>query len=357
MNQQPLLKKLKIPALITVIAITAFVSVRAADVFFFESFEIYNLGPLDANLFPSMGGVNNYPDGGAFSKGSFFNPWWGSQPPNLIVVGSENGVTPHSGSKMARGGSTNGVMTVSQDIYNIAYRENRGAPFRGGIVLDWWFYDPIGTTPTSINYQDSLSLVYYSSLPTNADYSDAFFGTGGTPQFAIGASTDQNGAFDPTKYQVQLTTANGYDGSGPGLGWFNTSVGRTIGWHHARITVSAALPTGSAFVFFYIDDLAHAAFSSSTPVGTGVNAIEMDAGYGDATGYYDDISFDLGQHAQLTMTKSKTNVVLRWPAGWVLQNSTNAVSANFSDVSGATSPYTNNYSGITHLYRLRSANP
>ncbi|HEX3800974.1 MAG TPA: hypothetical protein VH413_19940 [Verrucomicrobiae bacterium] len=356
MNQQSLFKKIKAAALFAFLA-GALASAHAADVFFSDGFENYTLGPLDADLAVSSGGVNNFTNGAPYVRGAFFNPWWGSEPPNLIVVGAENGVTPHSGSQMVRGASTN-FMTVSQDLYNIAYRENLGTPFRGNLVLDWWFYDPIGAGTGAVNYQDSISLVYYPDLPTNADYTDPFFfGAGGASQFALGAAKDQNGGFNPAKYQAEVATGSGYDGTGPGLGWFNTATTRSVGWHHARITISAVLPTGGAFVFFYIDDLSHATMSTSAPVGVGVNAIQMDAGFGTTTGYYDDVTFDLSQHAQLTMTRSKTNIVLRWPAGWVLQSAANAVDTNFTDVPSAASPYTNNYSVVTHLYRLRSANP
>jgi hypothetical protein len=329
--------------------------VQAADVFFLESFENYNLGPLDGDLAAGNGGVNTYPNGGiSNAPGVFFNPWWGAEPPNLIVVTNENGVTPHSGTRMVRGASTNSF-AFSQDLYNIGFRVNNGAPYKGNVVLDWWFYDPAGSGTNAAQYQDSISLAYYPSLPTNADYTDPnFFGFNSTEQFALGAANEQSGAFNKTKYQAQVVGAgNAYDGPTPGNGWFNTGVTRSVGWHHARIAISAVLPTGTAFVFFYIDDLVTPTLSNNTVSGTGVNVIEMDASYGNVTAYYDDISLDLGSHAKLTMTKSRTNIVLSWPKGWNLQSSTSLVSSNFADVAGATSPYTNSLTGAPLYFRLR----
>ncbi len=354
MNVKLLLNQVK-KALLFGALLACPLTLLGADVFFLESFENYRLGPLDGDLPTGSGGVNTYPNGGiSNAPGVFFNPWWGAEPPNLIVVTNENGVTPHSGSQMVRGSSTNS-QAFSQDLYNIGFRVNNGSPYKGNVVLDWWFYDPAGTGTNAAQYQDSISLAYYPSLPTNVDYSDPnFFGVDSTEQFALGAASEQSGGFDQTKYQAQVVGGNNaYDGSGPGFGWYNTGVTRRVGWHHARIAISSVLPTGSAFVFFYIDDLVNPTLSNNTGSGPGVNVIEMDASYGSVTAYYDDISLDLGSHAKLTMTKSRTNVVMSWPRGWNLQSSTNLVSSNFVDVAGATSPYTNNLTGAPRYFRLR----
>src|SRR5258707_15826512 len=73
-----------------------------------ESFEAYkrnNTGALDANLAPvppGFFGVNSGPNGGPG------NAWWGPAAPNLRVVGTELGVTPHSGTNMVRGVTASG---------------------------------------------------------------------------------------------------------------------------------------------------------------------------------------------------------------------------------------------------------
>src|SRR5690349_19418510 len=60
---------------------------------FVDGFEVYAQGALDADL---SGGPNEGTNGGA-------NPWFGGNPPNIRVVGAENGVTPHGGTNMIRG--------------------------------------------------------------------------------------------------------------------------------------------------------------------------------------------------------------------------------------------------------------
>lgn len=332
---------------------------RAADVYFFESFENYKLGPLDANLPAASGGVNAARDGAySTSPGVFFNPWWGSEPPNLVVVGAENGVTPHSGSKMVRSVSTNET-AFSQDLYNLGYRVNGLTPFQGNIVLDWWFYDPAGSGKNASDFQDSISLSYYPQLPTNTDYTQPpIFGSDAIEQLAIGGADEQSGGYDQTKYQVQVVGASSaYDGPSPGAGWINTTNTRSVGWHHARIMLSPVLPDGTANASFYIDDLSHPTVTNNTVFNCGVNCLEMDAAYGNVSAYYDDITFDLAQHATLTERRSASNVVLTWPAGWTLQSTTNSTGAGFMDVAAVTSPYTNKFANVQRLFRLRSGNP
>jgi hypothetical protein len=57
--------------------------------------------------------------------------------------------------------------------------------------------------------------------------------------------------------------------------------------------------------------------------------------------------------ASVNTTHSRTNLVLNWPAGWTLQSATN-VTGPYLDVSGATSPYTNQLNaGPRRFFRLR----
>jgi hypothetical protein len=53
----------------------------------------------------------------------------------------------------------------------------------------------------------------------------------------------------------------------------------------------------------------------------------------------------------LSMVKSGNNVVLTWPSG-TLQQST-SLSGGFSNVNGATSPYTNSITGVQDFYRVQ----
>jgi len=55
----------------------------------------------------------------------------------------------------------------------------------------------------------------------------------------------------------------------------------------------------------------------------------------------------------IAFSKQGNNLVLNWPAGWILQTATN-VSGPYVDVSGATSPYTNNVTlDPQRFFRLR----
>ena len=56
--------------------------------------------------------------------------------------------------------------------------------------------------------------------------------------------------------------------------------------------------------------------------------------------------------ASVSMTHSPSSLVLNWPAGWTLQSATN-VTGPYMDVSGATSPYTNQFGTSRRFFRLR----
>ena len=322
-----------------------------ANPLLFEDFEKYNLGALDANL-NSTNGVNQAPNG---QTGA--NPWWGAEPPNLQVVSSENGITPHSGVKMVRGASGN-TTAYSQDLCNLAYRFNGGKPFFGNCFLDWWFYDPAGTNSQASQFNDSISLAYYPDLPGTNDYSDSnFFGFDAKEQLALGAASEHGAGYNPAKYQAQVVGAtNAYDGPRAGFGWINTTVNRSLGWHHARIALAPVQTNGTANVSFYIDDLIHPTLTNNTVFTNGFNCLEVDARFGNLTAYYDDITFDVVR-ATLNLRAAGNNAVLTWPAGWTLQSSTNLVSSFFVDVPFAFSPYTNQITGRQRFFRLRIGTP
>jgi hypothetical protein len=329
----------------------------------FDGFESYNHGVLDAN----------YPSGpNAAPNGSPGNPWWGPfppGPPDLNVVAAEsnivtgvitNFVTPHSGTNMVRG-KHSGSPDFDQDYFNIAYRLNQGKVFAGNVYLDWWFFDPVGAktnTNAAPQYQDFGSLAYFTSIPLNADYHTNNLGQADpgfvTTQFSIGASTSLGTGYQSTNYQAQIypnPSTNAYD---PTNGWFNLPTARSVGWHHARISVPATA-NGAATVSFYIDDLVNPALTNTASLTNGLNCIVLSAENGKLTGYFDDVTCDyVVTSVVLGITASSSNAILTWPGtGWTLQFSTNLVGANFADIPGATSPYTNSFTNRVQFFRLR----
>ncbi len=329
-------------------------SLHAGSPLLFDGFEAYNHGALDAN-FP---GPNAGPNGGPG------NAWWGAIPPDLFVVGAEtltipgvstNLVTPHGGTNMVRGANT-GFVDLDQVFYNAAFRLNNSNLFSGNVMLDWWFYDPAGAGSSASEYADSLSLAYYPNVPTNTDYPPDNSGPGSpSGQLSLGASPNQTTGFQATNYQaLVLGVTNGY-----GQGWFNlTNTTRSVGWHHARIVLSAALADGSANASFFIDDMTNTALTNNTVSTNGFNIIEMDTEFANLTGYYDDLTFDVVAAAAPVAisitTASGGNVVLTWPGtGWTLQSSPSLATNSFTDIPGATSPYTNSTAVSPQFFRLR----
>jgi hypothetical protein len=326
-----------------------------------EGFETYNAGALDSD-YP---GANQGPNGGPGS------PWWSVFPPTFFVVGAEtytipgvstNLVSPHGGTNMVRGDiSGNASDTI---YYNLAYRLNATNGFSGNLILDWWFYDPVGTNVNAGNgvfpsqYQDTISLIAYTNIPpTNADYypDPAPAGGPGSPieALSLGAASLQGAGYIATNYQAQVFNATGGYNSD---GWFNlTNNIRSAGWHHARIAVSAPATNNTAPVAFYIDDMTNAAFTNITAVTNGFNTIEMDASYGSFTGYFDDLTFDAPvPPTSLRIIASGGEAIVTWPGlEWTLQSSTNLAGTNFVDVPSATSPYTNIITSTPLFFRLR----
>ena len=327
-------------------------SLHAGTPLLFDGFETYNRGALDAN-FP---GPNAGPNGGPG------NAWWGAIPPDLFVVGAEtvivsgvtNMVTPHGGTNMVRGAKT-GFVDLDQVFYNATFRLNNSNLFSGNIMLDWWFYDPAGAGSSASEYADSVSLAYYPDVPMNLDYPADNSGPGtASGQLSLGASPVQTAGFQATNYQaLVLGATNGYS-----QGWFNlTNTTRSVGWHHARIVLSAALDDGSANASFFIDDMVNTVLTNNTVSTNGFNVLEMDAEFANLTGYYDDLTFDVVAAATpvpITITNSAGNVVLTWPGtGWTLQSSPSLAPGSFTDIPGATSPYTNSTAVGPLFFRLR----
>jgi len=81
--------------------------------------------------------------------------------------------------------------------------------------------------------------------------------------------------------------------------YFDTSVSRSMGWHHARIVVGPANPgTHVTTAMFFVDDMSNPAFNHDLPPGNvGFNSIHLMACsiYAPATsetaGFFDDVTF------------------------------------------------------------------
>jgi hypothetical protein len=248
---------------------------------FFDDFEGYHLGSLDKN--DRFGGPNTAPNGSG-------NPWFGPEfsGPNLQVVGTEGGVQPVSGSQMVRGTRAS---DVDQDWYNLAYRLNGGLPFAGEVILAWWFYDPLG--PGGTDYQDYVALGFYDTAPPDTDAPAGYNLNAGARQIqrlSLGATT--NTGSDPNVYQARVVGArDGYNANG----WFNTPVPRAVGWHQAAIHVGLTKRDSTNEITFYIDDGVNPVLRHNSVTDYGFNVIEINADYGAATAYFDDIGFYRGQ--------------------------------------------------------------
>ena len=305
---------------------------------FSDGFESYGAGGVTFDK--NHAGPNAAPNGSG-------NPWFGPGLPNCDVVGTEGSVTPHSGVNMVRGIAPN---DFDQDYYNLAYRLHGGNVFLGNVMLDWWFYDPLGSGGS--NFRDYMALVDYLTSDGTTDYSP-----GGTPgsainqRFSLGASNPAG--FDNTKYQARVVGAT--DGLSGAATWFNLNVTRSVGWHHGRIIVGGKPPTGAPDVSFYIDDMVNPALTHNAMQGTGYNFIEINASFGPTTGYFDDISFGVAIPPNLTITLSGNNAILTWPGfGFTLQSASD-VTGPYTDVTGAVSGYGyDTTSGPQQFFRLRN---
>src|SRR5581483_1576899 len=184
----------------------------AAAPLFFEGFESRQLGALDQDL---AGGPNFGTNGDLTG-----NPWWGPFPPNIQVVGAENGITPHSGTNMARGVGFTGPADFDQDYFNLGYRLNNtngGFGFTGNYFLDWWFYDAVGqgTNGSATNYCDYIALGNYGAVPINTDApANDSAGNSVSQRMSIGATSNESAGYDSTKYQMRFIGIPGYNGGG-----------------------------------------------------------------------------------------------------------------------------------------------
>jgi len=256
---------------ISVVLLTLSVIQIPAQVLFSDGFESYTAGgnPLDKNT----AGPNSAPNGSG-------NPWFGPAPPNARVVGTEGGVTPHSGNQMIRGSAPS---DLDENWYNLAYRLNSGNAYTGGIEYDWWFYDPLGSGGS--DYRDYAALGYYNTAPGNTDYPGTGSLNSSTQIQRLSLGAYNPSGYDSTVYQARVVGAT--DGLNGG-GWFNLSVTRSVGWHEGRIVVDNA-----NYVSFYIDNMSNPVLTHSAVTTYGYNVLELDTDYGPTGGYFDDVSFSL----------------------------------------------------------------
>jgi hypothetical protein len=260
-------------------------SAQMFTLLFNDDFETFQRGSLNKN---DPTGPNQAPNGSG-------NPWFGPFPPNQQVVGAEGGVIPYSGSQMVRGENT-GSGTFDQSWYNLAYRLNNGLPFSGLVLLDWYFYDPLG--PGGTDFRDYVALGFYDTAPPdtdgpfygpgNPDNYDLNFGVGLIQRLSLGATFHTDPGYDPNYYQARVVGASdGYNSNG----WFNTQTPRTVGWHHAAIAAGPQRGDGTNKIFFFIDDASHATLVHNSVLTYGYNVIELNQNFGIVTGYFDDVSF------------------------------------------------------------------
>src|SRR5581483_7283182 len=290
------------------------------------------------------------------------NPWWGPFPPNIQVVGAENGITPHSGTNMARGVGFTGPADFDQDYFNLGYRLNNtngGFGFTGNYFLDWWFYDAVGqgTNGSATNYCDYIALGNYGAVPINTDApANDSAGNSVSQRMSIGATSNESAGYDSTKYQMRFIGIPGYNGGG----WANLPNVRSVGWHHARMEVLPPLGDGTSDAAFYCDDMVNPAFRGNT-INNTVNVIELNGRFGTISAYFDDITFDVLPPPTLSISQVGTNVVVTWANSFILQSNTDLTgNTPFSDVldgnnNYVTSPYTNSLAAGSQMYfRLRN---
>jgi hypothetical protein len=255
--------------------------VAGAAVLYSDGFESYTAGgnPLDKNV----AGPNSAPNGSG-------NPWFGPNPPNARVVGTDsiNGpaVSPHSGNNMIRG---LGVQDGDQNWYNLAYRQNGGNSFTGDIQFDWWFYDPTGQSADSTKFRDYAAIGYYNTTPGGTDYpGTGSLNTGATQIQRLSLGAQNGNAASQTVYEARVV---GDTGGNAGLGatWFLTGVARSVGWHKGTIKVGPAQGDNTNTVDFYVDDIF--AIERNSHWTLGYNVLEFNTSTGPTTGYFDDATF------------------------------------------------------------------
>jgi len=276
------------------------------------------------------------------------NPWFGPAPPNARVVGDPGTVVPHSGTNMIRGSAPS---DLDENWLNLSYRFNGGIPYSGNVMLDWWFYDPLGAGGST--YREFAAIGWYNTEPTDTDYpgTGSLNSSGQIQRLSLGASSVVSAGYDSSKYQARVVNAT----EGYASGWFNTPTARTVGWHHGRIIVGPTIDNSAPNVDYYIDDMVTPTFSHNAILRYGgYNVVELNTAYGATFGYMDDVSFGIAVPPKITATQSGNNIVLTWPGSFSLQSAAD-VTGPYADVAGAVSPYSfDATTSPSQFFRLRN---
>lgn len=262
---------------LSLLVVLTLAPVAGAAVLYSDGFESYTAGgnPLDKNV----AGPNSAPNGSG-------NPWFGPNPPNARVVGTEGSVTPHSGNNMIRGSAPS---DLDQNWYNLAYRLNGGSAFTGNIEFDWYFYDPVGQGAGSTNFRDYAAVGFYNTAPNGTDYP----GTGSlnspspTQIQRLGLGAFNGNAASQTVYNARIVGETAGDAGN--ATWFLTGVARSLGWHKGTVKVGPALGDNTNQVDFYVDDIFALGRNSKTAFG--YNVLEFNTNFGSTSGYFDDATF------------------------------------------------------------------
>lgn len=253
----------------------------SASVVFTDGFEGYNNGALDKN---ASGGANAAPNGSG-------NPWFGPSPPNAQVVGTDSGVSPHSGSKMIRGAFVTGTDS-DQNWYNLAYRHNGGVAYTGNIQFDWWFYDAVGQGAGSTNFRDYAAIGYYNTAPSSTDHpSNGSLNTGASQIQRLSLGGYNGNAASQTVYCARVVGETAGDAGAST--WFLTGVARSPGWHHGQIVIGPAAADKTNQVIFNIDGAMALTRNTKTSAAWGYNILEFNSKFGSQTGYFDDVTFSV----------------------------------------------------------------
>ncbi|HVM50392.1 MAG TPA: hypothetical protein VMU04_20365 [Candidatus Acidoferrum sp.] len=308
----------------TVVGAAPAPDLRIYTALFTEDFESYvgSTAPLD----------KNYASGANAAANGSGNPWFGPAPPNARVVSAENGVTPHGGNQMIRGSAPS---DLDENWYNVAYRFNGGNNYMGNVMLDWWFYDPLG--PGDSGCRDYVALGNYSTTPTTTDYPGTGSLNSGTVYQRTSLGMTTGTGVNLNVYQARIVGAT--DGL-TSSGWFNTTGQRSVGWHHGRTVFGPTLADGTANYVFYIDDMVNPVFWHNSVSTRGLNVVEINTDYGPTSGYFDDVTFSVvATPPTPSASLVGTNLVLTWSGAFTLQSATNVVGPYYDIGSG--SPFTN----------------
>jgi hypothetical protein len=199
------------------------------------------------------------------------------------------------------------------------------------------------------DYIEYIALCNYDLVPPDTDYDIFGWPVVLSQRMCLGANALRlNTDIDPSMYQARIVGAT--DGVNP-EGWFNlTNATRSIGWHHARVVVGA--PNGvETPVSFFIDNMVSPVLTHACVNSDGFNLLEVDADFGNTSGYFDDLILqdntaaptiatgptNLTVAAGAAASFSVSGVSLGAPAGGLYWQKDGATLSNGGRISGANS--------------------